>query len=123
MAKKILIAEDEIEILQLFTNMLKTAGYETMAAADGEQALQLLEDNSPDLVLLDLKMPKKDGFEVLETLQEQNRIDGTKVVVFSNIANEDWKKKAKELGAYDYWLKVDTHLTEFIDKVKGLLGD
>jgi len=123
MPKKILIAEDEVEILKMFTDMLQTAGFEVISAADGEQTLALLEQHTPDLVLLDIRMPKKDGFEVLETLRANNKIDGMKVVVLSNVENEEWVKKAKSLGAYDYWLKIDTHLMELVDKIKVLLEE
>lgn len=123
MPKKILIAEDDAEILKMFTDMLQTAGFDVISAVDGEQALELLEQHTPDLVLLDIRMPKKDGFEVLETLQAANKIDGMKVVILSNVENEEWAKRAKSLGAHDYWLKIDTHLIDLIDKIKVLLGE
>lgn len=122
MAKKILIAEDEPAILKMFTDMLHVAGFEVISAMDGEEALDKLNNTQYDLVLLDMQMPKKDGFAVLEAMQADGSLRRTKVVVLSNMDNPKWIKRARELGAHDYWLKVETHLTELIDKVKQLLA-
>jgi DNA-binding response OmpR family regulator len=121
MTKKILIAEDETEILQMFTDMLQAAGFVVTGVVDGNQAIEKITKENFDLVLLDMEMPIKDGFAVLEYLQRQGLLAKMKVVILSNMDNPKWIKRAKELGALDYWLKVDTHLTELISKVKTLL--
>jgi len=120
MIKKILIAEDEPDILKMLQDILQTAGWQVTAAADGEEALHKLSADNFDLLLLDMQMPNKDGFAVLETLQSEGKLPKQKVVILSNIDNEKWVKRAKELGAIDYWLKVDVHLTELIEKIKKL---
>ena len=122
MSKKILIAEDDKDILKMFSDMLKTAGYEVEEAEDGEEAIKKLAIATPDLILLDLQMPKKDGFEVIEWMVGEGRINDTKVIVLSNIDQPEWINKAKELGAHDYWMKIDTHLTDLIDKVNKILS-
>ncbi len=122
MIKKILIAEDEPEILQLLTDMLATADFVVEPAQDGDEALQKIKKENFDLILLDMQMPNKDGFEVLENLHHQGKLNSMKVVILSNIDNEKWVRRARELGAIDYWLKIDIHLTELVDKVKKLLG-
>lgn len=121
MAKKILIAEDEIEILKMFTDMLQAAGFIVTGVGDGNQAIIKIASENFDLILLDMQMPEKDGFGVLEYMQAQGLLPKMKVVILSNMDEPKWIKRAKELGALDYWLKVDTHLVELINKVKTLL--
>jgi DNA-binding response OmpR family regulator len=120
MAKKILIAEDEIEILKMFTDMLQAAGFMVTGVSDGNQAIAKIANENFDLILLDIQMPEKDGFGVLEYMQAQGLLPKMKVIILSNIDEPKWIKRAKELGALDYWLKVDTHLVELINKVKNL---
>lgn len=121
MSKKILIAEDEFEILKMFTDMLTVAGFSVEPAQDGEEALQKIAKENFDLILLDMQMPNKDGFAVLENLGRQGKISSQKVVILSNIDDEKWIRRAKELGAMDYWLKIDIHLTDLVEKIKKLL--
>jgi DNA-binding response OmpR family regulator len=121
MSKKILIAEDEIEILKMFTDMLQAAGFIVTGVGDGNQAIIKIANENFDLILLDMQMPDKDGFGVLEYMQAQGLLPKMKVVILSNMDEPKWIKRAKELGALDYWLKVDTHLVELINKVKTLL--
>lgn len=121
MSKKILIAEDEIEILKMFTDMLQAAGFIVTGVGDGNQAIAKIANENFDLILLDMQMPDKDGFGVLEYMQAQGLLPKMKVVILSNMDEPKWIKRAKELGALDYWLKVDTHLVELINKVKTLL--
>jgi len=121
MAKKILIAEDELEILKMFTDMLEAAGFIVTGVGDGNQAITKITNEHFDLILLDMQMPEKDGFGVLEYMQAQGLLPKMKVVILSNMDKPKWIKRAKELGALDYWLKVDTHLVELINKVKTLL--
>ncbi len=122
MTKKILIAEDEKDILKMFSDMLKTAGYEVEEAEDGEEAIKKLAIATPDLLLLDLQMPNKDGFGVIEWMVSEGKINDTKVIVLSNIDQPEWVNRAMELGAHDYWMKIDTHLTDLIAKVNKILS-
>lgn len=122
MSKKILIAEDEFEILKMLTDMLTVAGFTVEPAQDGEEALEKINKDRFDLILLDMQMPNKDGFVVLESLNRQGKLSEQKVVILSNIDDDKWIKRAKELGVIDYWLKIDIHLTDLVDKVKKLLG-
>jgi len=123
MPKKILIAEDEAEILKMFSDMFEAQDFQVFRAADGEQALAAIKDYQPDLLLLDLQMPKMDGFDVLTNLQENGRPPGMKIVVLTNLDKQEWIEKAKTLGADDYWLKIDVHLTELLAKVKKLFSE
>jgi len=116
--KKILIAEDEKAISKALVLKLNHAGFIALPAYDGEETLAMLAKDKYDLVLLDLMMPKVDGFSVLTQMQAQ----GIKVpvIITSNLGQEEDIKRAKSLGAIDYYVKSDTALSEIIDKIKNI---
>jgi len=116
--KKILVVEDEKPMAKALVLKLQHAGYEAQAAFNGEEALEVLKGGSFDLVLLDLIMPRMDGFSTLQQIKE-NGIKA-KVIVTSNLGQEDDFAKAKELGAVDYFVKSDTSLSEIVDHIKKL---
>jgi len=120
MGKKILIAEDEKPMAYALELKLNNSGYEAKAVFNGEEALEELTNNKYDLALIDLMMPKMDGFGVLEQLKEK----GIKipVIVSSNLSQEADIKKAKSLGAIDYFVKSDTPITSVVDHIKKILG-
>lgn len=115
--KTILIAEDEKAYRTVLQNKLQGAGAKVLLAEDGEQALKVINDSKPNLVLLDLMMPVKDGFEVLKEIKENNLATGIKIVVLSNLGQEEDIEKAKELGAIDYIIKSNTSLSDAVDKI------
>jgi DNA-binding response OmpR family regulator len=117
--KKILVSEDEKPLAHALELKLKSAGYEVMVAENGEMALDLLKQHTFDLVLLDLVMPKKDGFGVLTELQERG--DKTPVIVSSNLSQEEDIKRAKSMGAVDFFIKSDTALVDIVKKVNTYL--
>lgn len=99
---KILIAEDDAFYQKFYTNKLQEKGFEVILAVDGEDAIQKIADTSPDLILLDIIMPKKDGFEVLTAMRGHPVTQNIPVIVFSSLGQEEDVKKAKSLGAVDY---------------------
>lgn len=99
---KILIAEDDAFYQKFYTNKLQEIGFEVVLAIDGEDAILKIIDSKPDLILLDIIMPKKDGFEVLATIKNNPVVQKIPVIVFSSLGQEDDVKKAKDLGAVDY---------------------
>lgn len=114
--KKILIAEDEKPMANALGLKLRSAGFEVELVYDGESAVSAAQSSRFNLIILDLVMPKKDGFFVLEEL---NRLKiAAKVIVSSNLSQEEDIKRAKELGASDYFIKSDTTLAEIVEKVK-----
>lgn len=116
----VLIAEDEIPIAKGLSLKLHSVGFETIVVHDGESAITALRESTFDLILLDLVMPKKDGFFVLEELRKLHI--ATPVIVSSNLSQEEDIKRARELGAKDYFIKSDTTLVEIVEKVKQVLG-
>lgn len=99
---KILVAEDDAFYQKFYTNKLQEKGFEVVLAVDGEDAIQKIADTRPDLILLDIIMPKKDGFEVLTAIKSNSVAQNIPVIVFSSLGQEDDVKKAKSLGASDY---------------------
>ena len=115
----ILVVEDERAIAKALELKLTHEGYEVVTAADGEAALELLKKQSYKLMLLDLVMPKMDGFQVLEALRAQR--SSVPVMVLSNLSQEDDEKKARALGAKDFFIKSNSPLADIVVRVKKLL--
>ncbi len=123
MAKKILIIEDEEILLNLLKDKLTELGYEVQVALDGEQGLEGVKEILPDLVLLDLVMPKIGGFEVMEKLQEDDSTKAIPVIIISNSGQPVEIDKARQLGAKDWLIKTEFDPQEVIDKVREHLGN
>ncbi len=115
MALKILIAEDEKILAKVLGMKLKAAGYDIATVADGEAALAIMQKEKFDLALLDLYMPKKNGFEVLTAVKEKNI--KVKIIVASNLSRSEDLEKAKSLGALDYIVKSETSLDEIVNRL------
>ncbi|KKW17038.1 MAG: hypothetical protein UY56_C0005G0063 [Parcubacteria group bacterium GW2011_GWA1_50_14] len=117
----ILIAEDEEFILRALEDNLRQEGYDVVSAKDGEEAIEMIKEKKPNLILLDLLMPKKDGFAVLEELKRNPELRLIPVVVLSNLGSDHDIKRALQLGATDYFVKSQHPIAEVIEKVKKVL--
>jgi len=115
--KRILICEDEPDMRGLLQSMIESADYEVITAEDGQKGLDLAIKERPDMILLDLVMPKLSGFEVLEKLRYDPVTQEIPVIILSNLGQEKEVNKGKALGAVDYLIKADVHLTEILDKI------
>lgn len=120
MAKKILFIEDEMRIQEALTKKLQTAGYDVISAADGESGLKMAEEKQPDLILLDLILPKKDGFKVLETLKANSKLNAIPVIVLSNLESSQDIERAMSFGIRGYLAKANYSLDEVVQKVKEI---
>lgn len=123
MAKKILIIEDEKILSGLLDKKLQEVGYETSLAYDGEEGLEKMKAEKPDLVLLDIIMPKKGGFELLEERQKDDIIKNIPVVIISNSGQPVEISRAMDLGVNDYLIKTQFDPNEVIEKVNKQLGN
>lgn len=103
--KKILVAEDETDIRKLITFSLQYAGYEVIEALDGEEAINKARDEQPDLILLDVKMPKVNGYEACTVLKDHGSTQGIPIVFLSARGQEAEIKRGLALGAEEYILK------------------
>ena len=120
--QKILVVEDEINLRRSIEEILSKEGYAVVSASDGEEALSVVERERPDLILLDLVLPKKDGFSVLKTLRENEATAKIPVVVLSNLGEMEDVGRVLELGANRYLVKTDYKLSEVVEKVRETLG-
>lgn len=120
--KKIFLVEDDQFIVRAYKDSLERAGFEVVVAFDGVEATEKLKSMTPDLILLDIIMPLKNGFEVLSELKADDRLKNVPVVVLSNLGQDSDIKKGKELGAVDYMVKANYSMQEVIDKVKQYLA-
>ena len=117
--KKILIAEDEKSMAHALEMKLNKSGFDAKAVFDGEEAILELKAHKYDLLLLDLMMPKKNGFDVLLEMKQNNIKVPT--ILSTNLCQEDDLKKGKELGAVDYFVKSDTPIYEVVERIKKIL--
>jgi len=121
-AHKVMIIEDDRFLSTVIKAQLEKNGVVVMQAFDGNEALELLRQDKPDLVILDLIMPKTTGFDVLRAISASESLKSIPVVVLSHLAQESDIAKAKSLGATQYFVKVKVSIDEVINKVKSLLG-
>lgn len=119
---KILAAEDDKLISNSLCDALKQNGYEAVAAYDGEEAIAKAKSEKPDLMLLDIMMPKLDGISVLWEMKANPETAKIPVVVLTNIGDVETISKIVEAGAVDYLLKSDQSVDDIIQKVKDVLS-
>lgn len=119
---KVLVAEDDQFLLKVYLNKFKMEDYDVISALDGVEAMKKLKSEKPDILLLDLVMPEKDGFEVLCEMKMDPELKKIPVVILSNLGQESDIKKGKELGADDYMVKANFSINEVVDKVKEVLA-
>ncbi len=119
--EKILFIEDEQALQKTIGDRLSQEGYEVISALDGEIGLNLAGIKNPDLILLDLILPKVQGLEVLKKLKESNKTKEIPVVVLTNLEEMEKVDKALELGATAYLVKTNYSLEEVVEKIKNLI--
>jgi CheY-like chemotaxis protein len=122
MAKTVLIVEDEQSMQRALKNKLTRAGYEVQTAGDGMEAITMLKSSQPDLVLLDLIMPKMDGISVLRQMKEDERLRAVPVVILTNLSAGDKVAEAMHLGTFDFLVKANYSLDDVLKKVTDRLG-
>ena len=123
MAKTILFIEDESALQKTFGEILKQEGYEMISALDGEIGLRLAGTKKPDLILLDLILPKIHGFEVLKKLKQAEGTKNIPVIILTNLEGMKDVDMALETGAATYLVKAQYSLEEILEKIKKVLGD
>jgi len=123
MAKTILFIEDESALQKTFGEILKQEGYEMISALDGEIGPRLAKSKKPDLILLDLILPKVHGFEVLKQLKQDEETKSIPVIVLTNLEGIKDVDMALEIGATTYLVKTQYSLEEIVEKIKKALGD
>ena|SRR3989344_3626491 len=118
---KILFIEDDPLLVKIYSTRLSADGFEVLSAENGEEGLQMAATQSPDLIVLDIMMPRLDGFSVLEKLRQSEKTKTTPILVYSNLGQEDEIARAKKMGATDFIIKANLSPTEMIAKIKEYL--
>lgn len=119
--KKILIVEDELPLLEIMADKLSEEGFAVIRAEDGEKGLELAKEQHPDLILLDILLPKLDGMEVLKKLREDAWGKEAEIILLTNLSGSEKVAEATGLGAYNYLVKSDWKLEDVVKKVKETL--
>lgn len=118
---KILFVEDDPLIIKIYTTRLTADGHQVISADEGLTGLALAQKELPDLMVLDIMMPKMDGFGVLTAVRNIPQLKNIPILLYSNLAQEDEIARAKKLGATEFVIKANVSPTEMVNKIKQYL--
>lgn len=118
---KILLVEDEQNLVKALNIVFDKAGFEVTASFDGVDALDKLKQTNPDIILLDVLMPRMNGFIFLEKIKQDKNLKSIPVIIFSNYSTPEYVKKGLSLGAVDFIGKTSITLNELINKINSHL--
>jgi len=122
MRKKILVVDDEIQLVEMLKMRLEANGYEALTAYDGREALEKVRNQNPDLILLDLMLPKMDGYKVCRMLKFDKKYKNIPIIIFTARVQESDKEKGSQVGADAYIIKPFEPQV-LLSKIKELLGE
>lgn len=122
-SKTILLVEDETLLANLLRQRLEREGFRVLLNRDGEEALKTLRETKPDLILLDIILPKISGFELMETLRADPALERAPIIIISNLGQESDVTKGQALGAIQYFVKAKVSIEELVEHVKGFLAN
>lgn len=118
---KVLLIEDDKMIIDMYTLKFTQEGYDVTQAENGEDGLKQAQTSNPEVILLDIILPKMDGFTVLKELKKDPKLKNIPVVLLTNLGQDGDVKKGLELGATDYLIKANFTPAQVVDKVKSVL--
>ena len=121
-AKRILFVEDDDALAGVYLVRLQAEGFDVKRVANGEDALAAALSYKPDLILLDVMMPKVNGFDVLDIIRNTPETANLKIVMLTALSQESDRKRAESLGVDDYLVKSQVVITDVIDRIKHHLG-
>ncbi len=119
--KVIVIIEDEKMLAEMYGDKLKRSGFKIYSALDAEEGLELIKEIKPNLVLLDILLPRENGVSLLAKVRKVAEIASVPVIVFSNYDDGDTKKQAGDLGAKEYLIKTNYTPQEIVEKIREYL--
>ena len=120
--RKVLMIEDDIFLRKIYRDKLERSGFGFIEAINGEEGINKVNSEQPDIVLLDIILPKKNGFDVLRDIKNEQITAGIPVVILSNLGQEVDIKRGMALGANDYFVKTEVTLEEVVNRIKEWLG-
>ncbi|MFA4834336.1 MAG: response regulator [Patescibacteria group bacterium] len=119
---KILLVEDDPFLLSMYNTKFELENFKVVAAEDGEKGLKLALKELPDVILLDIMLPRMDGFEVLKALKADKKTSGIPVILLTNLSQKEKVKEGLSLGANDYLIKAHFMPSEVVEKIKKLIN-
>jgi DNA-binding response OmpR family regulator len=119
---KILLMEDETMLASMYQTKFQNEGFNIDIAVDGEDGLAKAKAGNYQIILVDIIMPKLDGFAVLKELRALPQYQTIPIILLTNLSQEEDMKKGKELGATDYWVKANLTPGQIVEKVRGLIS-
>jgi DNA-binding response OmpR family regulator len=119
---KILLVEDDDALASVYQTRLQAEGFDTRRVPNGEEALAAALEYKPDLILLDVMMPKVSGFDVLDILRNTPETANVKVVMLTALSQESDKERAESLGVNDYLVKSQVVIADVVERIKQHLG-
>lgn len=120
--KKILIVEDEVNLLDVLSDEFTAAGFEVFKAKDGEEGYKMAEEKHPDLILIDVLMPKMDGIAMFQKIHQNPGLKNIPGIILTNLNDTKTIEKALESGAYDFLVKSDWEPKSLVKRVEEKLG-
>jgi CheY-like chemotaxis protein len=122
MAAKVLVVEDDVFLIKAYVAKLGNSGFELQTAKDGEEAISILQNYMPDVILLDLVMPRKDGFSTLEDIKKDDKLKNIPVIVTSNLAQKEDIDRVRALGANEVVTKSDMSMEDLVKLINKTIG-
>ncbi len=119
--KKILLIEDEKILAEMYKDKFTKAGYDVVTASDSREGLKLAREEDPDLIVLDILLPRENGIAFLEWLKKEPEISSIPVIVFSNYDDPVTRKKAEQLDVKEYLIKANYTPKKIVEKIKSYL--
>lgn len=119
--KKILLVEDDPFLIDIYSTKLKESGFSVVTAADGEEAISKMREENPDLALLDVVLPQKEGWEILKEIKSDPKLKEIPIIILSNLSQKEEVEKGLNLGATKYLIKAHYTPTEVIKEIKKIL--
>lgn len=120
--KKILVVEDDIFISDIYQVKFKQEGFEVAIAVNGLEALKILDNFRPDIILLDIIMPQMDGIETLKKIKNNDKLKNIPIIMLTNISEKEKVEESEEMGVNDYLVKSQFTPSEVVGKVNALLN-
>ncbi len=120
---KIALIEDDVPIVQMYLSKFETEGFDVRSAGDGDSGLELIKEFRPDVILMDLMMPHTTGLQLMQSIRNLSVTAKTKIIVLTNMGNDEVAEQVKKLGADDYLIKSDLTPSQVAERVKQVMNN
>jgi len=119
--KQILLVEDDPFLIDIYSTKLKDSGFSVEVASDGEQAFEKVKAKKPDLVLLDIVLPKISGWEILRKIKSEADLKNLKIIILSNLGQKEEVEKGMDLGVLKYLIKAHYTPSQVVEEIKKII--